>query len=110
RLLIDEIVVNVQGQSEQVQVAINWAGGFVGEHTLLRPVRSYAQLSDYPQLCARIAELRAAGQSLREVADQLNAAGFRPPKRLARLRRHQQSRPNQAIPVELTTPAPPTTK
>lgn len=195
RLLIDEIVVTVEGQSEQVQAAITWAGGFVSEHRLLRPVRSYAQLSDYPQLCARIAAWRAAGRSLREVAEQLNAEGFRPPKRVARftgamlaellarqaaargqgrdaataggrrrgewllgdlarqlgmpaatlhhwrkagwvharklaaaggqwaiwaprserqrltrLRRHQQSKPNQAIPVTLTTPAPPTTK
>ena len=84
RLLIERIEVTVQGQSEQVQVAITWSGGGVSRHQLLRPVRSYAQLSAYPQLCARLEQLRAAGWSLREVAERLNAEGFRPPKRVAR--------------------------
>jgi DNA invertase Pin-like site-specific DNA recombinase len=80
RMLIERIVVGVQGQSEQVKVAITWSGGFVSEHQLVRTVRSYQQLSDYPRLCERMEALRAEGKSMEEVAEVLNAEGFRPPK------------------------------
>jgi DNA invertase Pin-like site-specific DNA recombinase len=80
RLLIEQIVVEVQGQSEQVQVAITWSGGVVSEHALVRTVRRYEQLTAYPRLCARIEQLRAEGQSMEAVAAALNAEGFRPPK------------------------------
>jgi DNA invertase Pin-like site-specific DNA recombinase len=191
RLLIEEIAVEVQGASERVKVAITWSGGSVSQHELVRTVRSYEQLSDYPRLCERMEALRAEGKSMEEVASALNAEGFRPPKcverfsggmvagflarkyakggeghgqrvekalrkgewllgdlarhlgmpqatlhhwrrwgwvqarklpvpgglwaiwatgeerrRLSRLRRYQQRKPNQAIPKELTTPAP----
>lgn len=84
RLLIEQIEVTVQGQSEQVQLAITWAGGCVSRHAFVRSVRSYAQLADYPRLCARIEELRAQGQSMKAVARTLNAEGFLPPRRVTR--------------------------
>lgn len=84
RLLIEQIEVTVQGQSEQVQLAITWAGGFVSHHAFVRSVNSYAQLADYPRLCDRIEELRAQGKSMKEVAGALNAAGFLPPRRVTR--------------------------
>jgi DNA invertase Pin-like site-specific DNA recombinase len=80
RLLIEQIVVEVQGQSERVKVAITWSGGFVSRHELVRTVRSYEQLTEYPRLCARIEQLRAEGKSMEEVAVVLNAEGFHPPK------------------------------
>jgi DNA invertase Pin-like site-specific DNA recombinase len=185
RLLIEQIQVDIQGQSERVQVVITWSGGFTSQHQLVRGVQRYEQLQDYPRLCTRIEELRAEGKSMAEVAVRLNEEGFHPPKRvlrftgqmvagflartyeqqgrssaqslrpgewllgdlarhlgmpvatlhhwrkagwlrarklptavgewavwasgperkrLARLRRHQQTKPNQAIPAELTTP------
>jgi hypothetical protein len=82
RLLIERIVVEIEGQSEQVKLAITWSGGFVSQHTFVRSVRSYEQLVDYPRLCARIEELRAQGKSMAEVAASLNAEGFLPPRRV----------------------------
>src|SRR4051794_12868518 len=84
RFLIEQVEVGVQGETDQVEVAIRWAGGFVSRHTLARPVQRYEQLADYPRLRARIDELRAAGQSMAAVAECLNREGFRPPKRAAR--------------------------
>jgi len=84
RLLIEQIEVTVEGQSERVQVAITWSGGFVSRHELVRTVQRYEQLSDYPRLCARVEQLQAAGKSFAEVARCLNAEGFRPPKRAQR--------------------------
>jgi DNA invertase Pin-like site-specific DNA recombinase len=84
RLLIERIVVEVQGQSEQVKLAITWAGGFVSQHELVRAVQRYEQLADYPDLCSRIEQLRAEGQSMEDVAHALNAEGFHPPKRVER--------------------------
>ena len=84
RMLIEQIDVTVQGETEQVQVAIRWAGGFISQHDLVRTVRRYAQLADYTRLSARIEELRGQGKSMAEVARRLNAEGFHPPKRVER--------------------------
>jgi DNA invertase Pin-like site-specific DNA recombinase len=84
RLLIERIEVDVQGQSEQVKLAITWSGGFVSRHEMVRAVQRYEQLADYPRLCARVEELRAAGKSMGAVAQCLNEEGFHPPKRVER--------------------------
>jgi DNA invertase Pin-like site-specific DNA recombinase len=84
RLLIERIEVTVQGQSERVQLAITWSGGFVSRHALIRAVSSYAQLADYPRLLARIEALRGEGKSMADVAATLNAEGFLPPRRVTR--------------------------
>jgi|SRR5882724_6759220 len=84
RLLIERIVVDVQGASERVAVTIHWAGGWQSQHELVRAVQRYDQLSDYPRLRARIRQLRADGCSMREVVKRLNDEGFRPPKRVQR--------------------------
>jgi DNA invertase Pin-like site-specific DNA recombinase len=80
RLLIERIEVEVQGQSEQVKLAITWSGGFVSRHEMVRTVRRYEQLSDYPRLLARVEQLRSESRSMEEVATTLNAEGFHPPK------------------------------
>jgi hypothetical protein len=81
RLLIEQIQVTVQGATDQVEVAIRWAGGFASQHRLVRSVQSYEQLADYARLRARIDELRAQGHSMEAVAQSLNEEGFHPPKR-----------------------------
>ena len=50
----------------------------------VRPVARLDQLSYYPALLARVTELAAAGRNNRQIADALNAEGFRPPKRTSR--------------------------
>jgi DNA invertase Pin-like site-specific DNA recombinase len=81
RFLIERIVVDVQGASERVAVAIHWTDGSRSSHELARAVQRYDQMADYPRLCARIQELRALGKSMACVAEHLNDEGFRPPKR-----------------------------
>jgi DNA invertase Pin-like site-specific DNA recombinase len=81
RLLVEEVVVAVRGESERVDVTIRWAGGQVTGHEVVRPVRRYEQLAEYAKLRKRIDELREAGLTLAGVAERLNREGFRPPKR-----------------------------
>jgi DNA invertase Pin-like site-specific DNA recombinase len=81
RFLIEQIVVDVEGTSERVSVAIHWAGGFRSGHELARAVQRYDQMIDYPRLYARVQELRAQGMSMAGVAEHLNHEGFHPPKR-----------------------------
>jgi DNA invertase Pin-like site-specific DNA recombinase len=81
RLLVEEVVVMVQGDSERVDVTIRWAGGEVTGHEVVRPVRRYEQLADHARLVNRIDELRKEGLTLAAVAARLNREGFRPPKR-----------------------------
>jgi DNA invertase Pin-like site-specific DNA recombinase len=81
RSLVEEVVVAVQGDSERVDVTVHWAGGQATQHQVVRPVKCYERLADYGRLCKRIDELREEGLGLAEVAERLNAEGFRPPKR-----------------------------
>ena len=78
RLLVKEVVVAIRGESEWVDVTIHWAGGSSSSHELVRPVQRYQQMADCGRLLNRIDELRKAGQTLAEVAEQLNREGFHP--------------------------------
>ena len=84
RILIQDITVAVAGDSELVGVTITWAGGHQTSGQAVRPVARLDQLSYYPALLARVAGLAAAGCTSRQIADALNAEGFRPPKRTTR--------------------------
>lgn len=84
RLLLEQVTVTVEGNSDRVEVELRWAGGFVSRHTLVRPVQTYEQLSNYDELVARIDALRAERKTLCEIAATLNAEGFHPPKRSPR--------------------------
>jgi DNA invertase Pin-like site-specific DNA recombinase len=84
RILIEKITVTVAGTSELVDVTITWAGGHQTTGQAVRPVARLDQLSYYPALLARAAELAKAGSTTRQIAEALNAEGFRPPKRTIR--------------------------
>ena len=84
RILIEDITVNVIGNSELVDVTITWAGGHQTAGQAVRPVARLDQLSYYPALLARVTGLAAAGRNSRQIADVLNAEGYRPPKRTSR--------------------------
>ncbi|HEY2264795.1 MAG TPA: recombinase family protein [Streptosporangiaceae bacterium] len=84
RIIIQDITVNVAGDSEIVEVTITWAGGHQTTGQSIRPVGRLDQLSYYPALLARVTELAEAGQTSRQIAGALNADGFRPPKRTSR--------------------------
>jgi len=84
RILIEDITATVAGNSELVDVTITWAGGHQTSGQAVRPVARLDQLSYYPALLARVTELAGAGRTNQQIADVLNAEGFRPPKRTSR--------------------------
>jgi DNA invertase Pin-like site-specific DNA recombinase len=79
RHLVEHVVVNVEGQSEIVQVTIRWAGGFESQHQLCRRVASYQQMTDIDRLMERVDQLQASGHSRAQIARQLTADGFHSP-------------------------------
>jgi DNA invertase Pin-like site-specific DNA recombinase len=84
RTLIDRITVAVVGESELVDVTIDWAGGHQTQGQAVRPVARLDQLSYFPRILQRVTELAAAGCGTPAIAEQLNAEGLRPPKRTSR--------------------------
>lgn len=80
RCLIQRIVVNVDNDTEHVDVTIYWHGGFESQHEIVRPVKRYEQLRDFDNLMDRIVALRYAGHTSKQIATALNQEGFRPPK------------------------------
>jgi DNA invertase Pin-like site-specific DNA recombinase len=78
RAVIERVQVRVQGNTEMVDVTIHWAGTFVSQHQIVRPVAGYRQLRDMDRLVHRLGELRDLGLKAREIAARLNQEGFRP--------------------------------
>jgi DNA invertase Pin-like site-specific DNA recombinase len=78
RCLLERVVVTVQGNTEHVDVTLHWAGGFVSQHQVRRPVKAYEQLHNHDQLVEQVRQLREAGHSAAQIAERLNEAGFRP--------------------------------
>lgn len=87
RQLVEQVVVEVESESERVRIAITWAGGYISEGVALRPVNRLAQLSNYPALCARVRALANDGLGAEKIANNLHQEGFRPPKRYSRFGR-----------------------
>jgi DNA-binding transcriptional MerR regulator len=83
-LLLEQVTVTVEGNTDRVEIELRWAGGFTSRHTLTRPVQTYQQLSNYDELVARIESLQAERKTLAQIAAALNAEGFHPPKRVPR--------------------------
>ena len=81
RHLVEQVRITVLGTSEKVDVEIVWAGGHRTTAQVTRPVACLTQLSYYPQLAARARELAGSRCTIAQIAGQLNAEGFRPPKR-----------------------------
>jgi len=81
RILVDDVTVAVEGDSEIVNVDITWAGGHRTSGTAVRPVGRLDQLPYFPALLDRVAGLAGQGRNSRQIAGTLNAEGYRPPKR-----------------------------
>lgn len=80
RHLIENVSVTAPSDSQHMDVTIQWAGGFVSEHTLRRPVARYEQLDNYKELICRILELQGQNRTCSYIAQQLNREGYHPPK------------------------------
>jgi hypothetical protein len=78
RLLVEQVEINVQGNTDRVDVSLHWSGGFSSHHELIRPVSGYEQMADYDRLVMRIEELRQEGRTFADIAEHLNREGFRP--------------------------------
>jgi hypothetical protein len=89
RCLIEQVVVNVDPNSERADVTIHWHGGFTSQHELLRPVRSYWGMAMGGQLQERITQLHREGRTASQIAAQLNQEGISPPRRLNPFSREQ---------------------
>jgi DNA invertase Pin-like site-specific DNA recombinase len=72
RLLIERVIVTVQGETEKVHVCIHWKGGCRSEAIFNRPVARLEQLSYYKKLIERVEGLHTKGNSLTAIADILN--------------------------------------
>jgi len=83
RLMLERASVRVEADSEHVEVACGWAGGMQTRHALVRIVQRFEQLRGFEPMLATIRDLRQQGCSAASIAEQLNAAGCRPPKRAA---------------------------
>lgn len=86
RQLVKRVEVDVIGNSEQVRVKIEWAGGHKSEGTIIRPVACWEQLSQYDGLKRRLEELANQGLTSRQIARELNREGWKPPKRSEQFR------------------------
>ena len=80
RQLLDEARVTVEGESERVERTLRWAGGHESTTTVTRPVAKLSQLSYHNDLRRRAAQLQGDGESLQQIANALNAEGWRPAK------------------------------
>ena len=81
RLVVKQITLWGAVNDERMDVRIEWQGGNVTEGQLIRPVARLDQVSTYAEVCARVEAGVTQEKTALEVADELNAAGLRPPKR-----------------------------
>lgn len=123
RQIIERIIVDVQGTSEQVRVRIEWIDGNQTEGIVIRPIGAMSELSTYPQICQQVQALTEAGWTAVAIAQALTEAGFRPPRSTTnfraemishlqrelglkaprpRIRHHEGFLPNEWWPAELT--------
>ena len=77
RAIVEQVVVEVIGQSERVAVSIRCWGGFESRHEIRRPVGKFGQLEAADAIRARIVDAKQQGATHAAVAAQLNAEQFR---------------------------------
>lgn len=77
RQLVEQVVVNVEGETEWVEARIRWTGGNETYTRFRRPVARVDQLSNWESLQHRIRELLRRQCRLSEVVDTLNREGYR---------------------------------
>lgn len=81
RCLVDRVTVHARGQTEMVDVEIQWCGGYVSHHEIKRPVSRHEFLSDFERMKVRVIELRHEGRTAGEIADILNTEGYTSPRK-----------------------------
>jgi hypothetical protein len=84
RQVVERVVVAAEGRSERVKVSIEWVGGGHTDGAMVRDIARLCDLSYYPELCARVRVLTAAGVSAPAIAAHLQDEGYRPTHQAAR--------------------------
>jgi DNA invertase Pin-like site-specific DNA recombinase len=79
RLMLDRIVVTLEGDTEHMAVECHWAGGRRTQHRIRRSVRRATQLACHDDLMARMEALLAEGRRPPEIARRLAEEGWRAP-------------------------------
>lgn len=80
RQLVDYVVVNVEGDTEWVELRVHWVGGHETYRRIRRPVGGTAQLSEWSNILTRLKQLKAEQLSSRQIAERLNRDGFKAAK------------------------------
>lgn len=80
RLLIERVIVRIEGVSEKVSVEIDWYGGHKTTANFVRSIGALEQLSYYDELMTLVKISKERGLNAREIADILNRRGWLPPK------------------------------
>jgi Recombinase len=80
RLVVERVEVHVRAGTECGEVVISWRGGVTTRHKIVRPVSRYEAMGGYDQLMNRIIEMRQEGQTIKQIAAQLNAEGYHTPR------------------------------
>lgn len=83
RQMVEHVVVKVEGESERVDIEVQWVGGHKTLTRMARPVARLEQLSYYADLVERVFHLQTKGITSDEIAQTLNEEGWRPAKRRA---------------------------
>jgi len=80
RLLLERVVVWAPASSPEVTVHLHWTLGTVTEHRVTRPVHTWRQMATAAAVRQQVRTWQAAGWSSRQMATELNAAGYRTPR------------------------------
>jgi hypothetical protein len=104
RQVIERVIIDVQGSSEQVQVRIEWIGGSHTDGIVIRPIGTLSELSTYSQICQQVQELTEAGWAAVSIAQALNEAGFRPPRSTTGFRAETVSQLQRQVGVKAPRP------
>jgi hypothetical protein len=80
RLVVERVEVHVRPGTECGEVFIRWRDGVTTRHGMIRTVSRYESLGRYGQMMKRIVEMRQEGQTIKQIAKQLNVEGYRTPR------------------------------
>jgi DNA invertase Pin-like site-specific DNA recombinase len=80
RLLLQRVVVWAPKSSQEVKVHLHWTCGTVTEHQVTRTVATWKQVVGATELWERVQQWQRSGWTSRRMAEELNAAGYRPPR------------------------------
>lgn len=80
RQLIHDVSVTLDGKSERATMTVTWVGGHRTEAAFTRPVAKVSRLSYGAELLARALTLQREGRTHAQIAEVLNAEGWRSAK------------------------------